>query len=143
MQHIAEMEIRRVARAQAPVEVDPEVSRALAQVLEHGGDLGLALIGLVPERAEYFGPGKRFLQALVDQTFDALLGEEELIERLEAQRRSVLGQVVAGGVTVAATLISTVSGLQVAAAAVVFLYLVPIGVRAAYDTWKARQEGDG
>jgi hypothetical protein len=131
-------QILSVARSQMPLEDDEAVVTAMEALLAHNGDAEMALrdLGGAPE---FFGRG-RFMEALVDQTFQALLGKEELIERLEAQRRSVAGNVVAGGITAAATLLSTASGIQVAIAAVVFLYLIPIGVRAAFDTWKERRE---
>ena len=116
---------------------DPAVGEAMAQVVRNDGDLSRALNALAGEQAQ-FGKMDGFLDRLVEQTFEALLGKDELIEKLETQRRSVVGKVVAG-IGVGATLISAASGLQITFAAIVFLYLVPIGVRAAFDQWTEKR----
>lgn len=143
---IAREQILEVARANAGKESDPEVARVLDIVLAHGGDLSLTLSDLFAEPSQ-FGTGGRLLDNLVDQTFEALLGDEELVDRLEQVRRKLLGSaslVIAGtgGVGAAALWISSATGLQVVAAAVVFLYLLPIGVRAAFETWKTRGDSE-
>ena len=117
---------------------DPAVAEAMMQVVSSGGDLSTALNALAGENTQ-FGRMDGLLDKLVDQTFQALLGKNELVEQLETQRRSVVGKVVAG-IGVGAGLISAASGLQIAFAAIVFLYLVPIGVRTAYDQWVEQRQ---
>ena len=131
--------ILQVASAYASQEGDhPDVAAALDRVVVCEGDLTQALADLAGT-PEQFGPVTDFLERLVDQTFAALLGKEELVEQLETHRKSVVGKAVTG-IGVGAGIISGVTGLQVVFATIVFLYLVPIGVRAAYDTWLARKE---
>ncbi|CAN5646840.1 hypothetical protein BH23GEM7_BH23GEM7_11290 [soil metagenome] len=142
MQASAQETILKVARAQASAGGDPEVSQAMARVLAHGGDLSQALADLAPEQAQFFGPGKRFLESLVEETCHSLTGEGEIIAKLEEQRQSLLSN-AAVGVGVGAGLISGATGLPVAIAAIVLLYLVPIGVRAGCRTWEQRERTGG
>ena len=87
-----------VTQAQLEVEERSDVTLALQRIVARGGDLALVLNDLAASPPEFFGSGSRFLEALVDHTFEALPGNEELIEKMEAQRRSVIGSVVTGGV---------------------------------------------
>jgi hypothetical protein len=133
--------IMQIVGSQGGAVQDPEVARAVERVRIHGGDLSLALADLTGEQAQ-FGAMSRFLERLVDQTFEALVGKDEIIDRLEEQRRSLLGN-VAVALSVGAGIVGTATGLQAAIATIVFLYLIPIGVRAAYEAWKGRQGESG
>lgn len=119
--------ILRIAMHYAATGTDADAVRAAGLVAAHGGDLAHALADLVPTTAR-FGPGT-LLDRLKTEACAALLGEKDLIPRLEDLRNQVIGNAV-GQVATAAALLSGLTGWQTPVAVIVFLYMVPIGVRA-------------
>lgn len=130
-----------LARAGLEAERDPEVRRALERVLVHGGDVNAALGDLTPGQAEFYGPGARYLESLVSETCKALTGEGELVANLEDQRRNLLNN-AAVGLGIGAGLISSTTGLPLAVGTLVFLYLLPIGIRSGCGAWENRSAGE-
>jgi hypothetical protein len=126
-----------LARAGMEADEDPEVRRALERVLAHGGDIRAALADLSPAQAQFYGPGARYLESLVTETCKALTGEGEIVAKLEEQRRTLLGN-TAVGVGIGAGLVSSTTGLPLAIGTLVFLYLLPIGIRAGCGAWESR-----
>ena len=109
------------------------VTATVQSYLRHAGDLDKVVIDIAAP-PDQFGVGS-FLKSLVDETFEALLGKDELIDRLEEARRSFSGA-VATSVLAGAGVIAGATGLTISASTIVFLYLLPIGVRAAYREWE-------
>ena len=119
--------ILRVAAQYAATGTDADVVRAAGRVAVRAGDLERALEDLMPMEAQ-FGP-RALLERLKNEACTALLGEKDLVPRLEDLRKQVIGNAV-GQVATATALLSGLTGWQTPVAVIVFLYMVPVGVRA-------------
>lgn len=115
---------------------DDELLAVTQSFVANKGDLEKVLNEIAKIEPQY--GTKKFLENIVDETFNALIGKDEIIDRLERARRTFAGN-VATNLALGAGLICGATGLKLPIAAAVFLYLIPIGVRAAFKAWNERK----